>query len=209
MKNLTDTSKDENTSKKSNPESTDSNASDSGIDEDDEYHDSVESIGSVIETPPHKKESEGPFSEVTNDIIVAYQSERNNTWDTPPVMHIGLREPINLTGRIAAPATSLDSPGGGEYWDPVSDTYRSKMTNNRVPDEIIQEENTPEGYKTDSSVEIGSALSINSDLWEYWDPISDSYKSKKPSRISQIKVNKEEVQSQVLTPVLEKIGIQQ
>ena len=51
----------------------------------------------------------------TNDIIVAYQSERNNIWDTLPVMHIGVRDPINLTRRIAAPATSLDSPGGGEY----------------------------------------------------------------------------------------------
>ena len=123
-------------------------------------------------------ESEGPFSEVTNDIIVAYQSERNNIWDTPPVMHIDVRDPINLTRRIAAPATSLDSPGGGEYWDPVSDTYRSKMTNDRVPDEIIQEENTSAGYETDSSVEIGSALSTDSDLWEYWNPVTDSYKSK-------------------------------
>ena len=75
----------------------------------------------MIETPSHKTKSEDPLS-TSNDIIVAYQSERNNTWDTPPGMHIGLRKPINLTGRIAAPATSLDSPGGGEYWDPVSDT---------------------------------------------------------------------------------------
>ena len=172
-------------------------------------------------------------------------------------MHSGLRKPTDLNEIVAAPASNLNSPGGGEYWDPVSDTYRSKRTNDRVPDEIIQEENTPEGYKTDSSVEISSALGVNPDLWEYWDPISDSYKNKKssknipengeqrgilkssldsslernedpavgcweywdrylihtrvrsPVRISQIKVNKEEFQSQVLTPVLEKLGIQQ
>ena len=40
-KNITDTSKDEKTLKISNLESTDSNASDSGIDEDDEYHESM------------------------------------------------------------------------------------------------------------------------------------------------------------------------
>ena len=83
---------------------------------------------------------------------------------------------------VAAPASNLNSPGDGEYWDPVSDTYRSKRTNDRVPDEIIQEENTPGGHEIDSSVEISSALGGNPDPWEYWDPISDSYKSKKSGK---------------------------
>ena len=41
----------------------DNNASDSGIDEDEEYHDSLENIETVIE-------SEGSFSEVPNDTIL-------------------------------------------------------------------------------------------------------------------------------------------
>ena len=117
----------------------------------------MENIGTVIE-------SEGPFSEVTNDTIEAYQSERTNTWDTLSGMHVGLRKPIDLTGRIAAPASNLDSPWGGEYWDSVSNTYRSKMTNDRVPDEIIQEVNTSAGYETDSSMETDSTASTDSDL---------------------------------------------
>ena len=40
----------------------DNNASESGIDEDEEYHDSLENIGTVIG-------SEGSFSEVPNDTI--------------------------------------------------------------------------------------------------------------------------------------------
>ena len=74
MKNPTDTSKDEKTSKNPSKGSTDSNASDSGIDDDDEYHDSVESIGAMIGT-----ETQGILS-ASNDVIVAYQSERNNIW---------------------------------------------------------------------------------------------------------------------------------
>ena len=91
--------------KSSNTGGIDNNASDSGIDEDEEYHDSLENIETVIE-------SEGSFSEVPNDTI-------------------------DLNEIIAAPASNLNSPGDGEYWDPVLDTYRSKRTNDRVPDEII------------------------------------------------------------------------
>ena len=72
MKNPTDTSKDEKTSENPSKGSTDNNASDSGIDDDDEYHDSVESIGAIIGT-----EAQG-ISSASNDVIVAYQSERNN-----------------------------------------------------------------------------------------------------------------------------------
>ena len=108
-----------------------------------------------------------------------------------------------MTRRIAAPATSLDSPGGGEYWDPVSNTYRSKMTNDRVPDEIIQEENTSAGYETDSSMETDSTLSTDSDLWEYWDPVTDSYKSKKSSKNTPDKSEPGEVQESGLDSSLE------
>ena len=83
---------------------------------------------------------------------------------------------------IAAPANNLNPPGDGEYWDPVSDTYRSKKTNDRVPDEIVQEENTPGEHEIDSSLEISAALGSNPDSWECWDPISDSYKSKRPGK---------------------------
>ena len=112
--------------KSSNTGGRDNNASDSGIDEDEEYHDSLENIETVIE-------SEGSFLEVPNDTI-------------------------DLIEIIAAPASNLISPGDGEYWDPVSDTYRSKRTNDRVPDAIVQEENTPGEHETDSSVESSSAL---------------------------------------------------
>ena len=82
----------------------------------------------------------------------------------------------NPTKGIATPATSSDSLRGVEYWDPVSDTYKSKRTNESVPDEIMQGKSALTGYETDSSVESDSASSIDSDVGEYWDPVTDSYK---------------------------------
>ena len=132
----------------------------------------------MIETPSHKKESEDPLS-ATNDIIVAYQSEQNNIWDTLPVMYGDVMDPINSNRRIAAPTTGLDSPGDAEYWDPVTNSYRSKRTNDKVPDDIYPEEDTSAGYESDSSIETSPTSSTESDPWEYWDPITDYYRRTK------------------------------
>ena len=35
------------------------------------------------------------------------------------------------------------------------------------------------GYETDSSVESDSASSMDLDVWEYWDPVTDTYKDKR------------------------------
>ena len=74
----------------------DNNASDSGIDEDEEYHDSLEDIGTTFG-------SEDSIPEAANS--------------------------VNIT--IAAPANNQITPGNGEYWDPVNDTYKKKKNNNK------------------------------------------------------------------------------
>ena len=149
---------------------TDITATDSGIDEDEEYHDSL-TIGSV--------------PEVTDYIITAHQYERNDNQESPAdapgseEMHIDVRGSLSPTQSIATPATSSDSPEEMEYWDPVSDTYRSKKTNKSVPDESMQGMSEPTGYETDSSIESETVSSVDLDPWEYLDPVTDSYKSKK------------------------------
>ena len=77
---------------------------------------------------------------------------------------------------IAAPANKQISPGNGEYWDPVNDTYKKKKNNNKIPNEVVEEEDTNEVHELDSSMGTSSALASELDPWEYWDPVSDSYK---------------------------------
>ena len=125
----------------------DNNASDSGIDEDEEYHDSLEDIETTL----------GPEESIPE--------ATNNT---------------NTT--IAAPANKQISPGNGEHWDPLIDTYKKKKNNNRVPNEIVEEEDTHEEHEFDLGMETSSALGGNLDPWEYLDPVSDSYKRKKSSK---------------------------
>ena len=108
----------------------------------------------------------------TNESVSDETKLEQGDGTTVPVSHkIGSNEEPDST-------SSFES-GFGEYWDPVTDTYRSKRTNESVPDEIIQGKSAPAGYETDSSVESDSASSIDSDVGEYWDPVTDSYKSKK------------------------------
>ena len=59
-------------------------------------------------------------------------------------------------------ASSVDSPEDMEYWDPVSDTYRSKRTNESVPEESMLETTDPIGYDTDSSIESETASNVDS-----------------------------------------------
>ena len=125
----------------------DNNASDSGIDEDEEYHDSLEDIGTTLG-------SEDSISEAANSVNVP----------------------------IAAPANNQISPGDGEYWDPVIDTYKKKKNSNRVPNENGEEEDTHEEHKFDLGIETSPALGGDSDPLEYWDPTSDSYKRKRSNR---------------------------
>ena len=37
----------------------------------------------------------------------------------------------------------------------------------------------PTGYETNSSIESETVSSVDLDPWEYWDPVTDSYKNKK------------------------------
>ena len=65
-----------------------------------------------------------------------------------------------------------------QYWDPVSDTYKDKRKNKSVPDEIEARIGMALDYETDPNEESDSAAS--SDLnYEYWDPVSDTYKVKR------------------------------
>ena len=96
-------------------------------------------------------------------------------------MHIGVRGSLSPTQRKRTLTMSPDSPEETEYWDPVSDTYRNKRTNKSVTEESRQEKSEPTGYETDSSIESEIVSSVNLDSWEYWDPVTDSYKSKRLS----------------------------
>ena len=110
------------------PEITDSTATDSGINEDDEYHDSLTIVGAIVETPIYRKDSEGLVPEATDNVVVVYQYERDNTQEPPSdatdseEMHIEVRDSIDLTRGIATSTTNSDSQRGAKYWDPISDT---------------------------------------------------------------------------------------
>ena len=133
----------------------DNNASDSGIDEDEEYHDYLE------------------------DIETAFGSEES------------IPGAANITDTmVAAPANEQISPENDEYWDAVNDTYKKKKNDNEIPNVGAGEEDTNEVQELDSSMGTSSALASELDPWEYWDPISDSYKKKNPS-ISTSNRNKE------------------
>ena len=73
---------------------------------------------------------------------------------------------------------SPDSPEETEYWDPVSDTYRNKRTNKNVTEESRQEKSKPTEYETNLSTASEMVSRVNLDSSEYWDPVTDSYKSK-------------------------------
>ena len=128
---------------------------DSGIDEDEEYYDSL-----TCESAPEDSPDDAPDSEK---------------------MHNGVRGSLSLTQRKRTLTMSPDSPKETEYWDPVSDTYRNKRTNKSVTEESRQEKSEPTGYETDSSIESEIVSSVNLDSWEYWDPVTDSYINKRLS----------------------------
>ena len=73
------------------------------------------------------------------------------------------------------------SPDSSEYWDPVSDTYRNKRTNKIVTEESRQEKSKPTEYETNFSIASEIVPRVNLDSCEYWDPVTDSYKSKRSS----------------------------
>ena len=69
-------------------------------------------------------------------------------------------------------------PDPWEYWDPISDSYRSKKSGKNITRN--EEQRRISKSSPDSSLERNEDPAAG--CWEYWDPISDSYKSKKPSR---------------------------
>ena len=76
------------------------------------------------------------------------------------------------------------------YWDPISDTYRSKRTNRVIPEEKVPDAYDPDEYDTDPSIKSKTASDTGplSDM-EYWDPTDDVYRNKRtnecvPERIT-------------------------
>ena len=63
------------------------------------------------------------------------------------------------------------------YWDPVTDTYRSKRTHEPVPEENTVAVNDP----TDNEIEASSESSDDEypEDFGYWDPVTDTYRSKR------------------------------
>ena len=107
----------------------------------------------------------------------------------------------NKNTTIASPATGQISPVNDEYWDAVNNTYKKKKDDNEIRDMGIEEEDTNEEQERDSSMRISSALANELDSWEYWDPISDSYKQKNPSKGSLKETKEEKVKNPVLKEV--------
>ena len=97
-------------------------------------------------------------------------------------MQIDVRDPIDLTLGIATLTTNSDSQRGGEYWDPITDTYKDKRTNESVSDETKLGQGggaiAPVSHRVDSNKEAVSASRFNSNF-EYWDPVTDTYKDKR------------------------------
>ena len=120
---------------------------DSGIDEDEEYHDSLEDIETTFG-------SEESIPEAAN----------------------------NMDTTVAAPANDRFSLRSDEYWDPVDNTYKRKKNNDKNLNEGVEEEDKHEEHEFDLGIGTSSALAGELDPWEYWDPISDSYKRKNPSK---------------------------
>ena len=116
-------------------------ATDSEINEDDEYHNSLTIAGDFIEKPTDAKGPEGLIPEITNNVTTDYQSDKDDIWEPLSIatdsieMQMDLRDPIDPTLGIATSATNSESQRGGEYWDPITDTYKNKRTNESVSDE--------------------------------------------------------------------------
>ena len=98
-------------------------------------------------------------------------------------MHIDARGSMNPTRGIATPATSSDSLRGAEYWDPVSDTYKEKRTNESVSDETELKQGggttVSVSHRIGSNKKPNSTSYFESGLGEYWDPATDTCKSKR------------------------------
>ena len=65
------------------------------------------------------------------------------------------------------------------YWDPISDTYRAKRTNEIIPEEKMLEATDTNGYDTDHS-EAASDIESSEDR-KYWDLVYNAYVSKEAS----------------------------
>ena len=73
-------------------------------------------------------------------------------------------------------ASSSDS--NYEYWDPVTDTYKDKRTNETVSDDIKLGKGVTVGNGISPDREFDSVSHFNSKFGEYWDPVTNSYRSK-------------------------------
>ena len=126
--------------------------------------------------------------EYWNPTSDTYRSKRTNE-SVPEENMLGIIDPTghDTDSSIESETVSnVDSSEDMEYWDPVSDTYRSKKTNKSVPEESMQGMSEPTGYETDSSIESETAPSVDLDPWEYWDPVSNPYRSNKTNNNAQI-----------------------
>ena len=85
---------------------------DPGINEDEEYYDSLTCESASEDSPDDTLDSER--------------------------MHIDVRGSLSPTQRKRTLTMSPDSPEETEYWDPVSDTYRNKRMNKSVAEESRQ-----------------------------------------------------------------------
>ena len=81
-------------------------------------------------------------------------------------------------------ASDTESLSDMEYWDPSDDTYRNKRTNEKVQEESIIKMIDPNEHDVDSSSnsETTSDDEFPEDIG-YWDPISDTYRSKRTNRV--------------------------
>ena len=64
-----------------------------------------------------------------------------------------------------------------EYWDPVSDTYKDKRTNETVADDIRLEKGVTIGNGISPDREFVSVSNLNSKIGEYRDPVKNSYRN--------------------------------
>ena len=73
-------------------------------------------------------------------------------------------------------ASSSDS--NYEFWDPVTDTYKDKRTNETVSDDIELGKGVPIANGISPDGEFDSVSHFNSKFGDYWDPVTNSYRSK-------------------------------
>ena len=73
-----------------------------------------------------------------------------------------------------------ERPAVLSYWDPCTDTYRNKKTHEIVPDsESDEDEDSSNPSDEDREDSSNSSDEEHTEDLSYWDPCTDSYRSKR------------------------------